>query len=42
MAARQSSTSSEKISSHDNDVNEYNLFDSDVAEISEPSDDVGP
>ena len=42
MAARESSTSSGKISSHDNDVNEYNLFDSDVAEISKPSDDVGP
>ena len=42
MAARQSSTSSEEISSDENDVNECNLFDSDVEETSEPSEDVGP
>ena len=42
MAARESSTSSEEISSDENDVNECNLFDSDVEETSEPSEDVGP
>ena len=42
MAARESSTSSEEISLDENDVNECNLFDSDVEETSEPSEDVGP
>ena len=42
MATRESNTSSEEISSDENDVNECNLFDSDVEETSEPSEDVGP
>ena len=42
MAARESSTSSEKISSDENDLNECNLFDSDVEETSEPCEDVAP
>ena len=42
MAARESSASSEEISLDESDVNGCNLFDSDVEETSEPSEDVGP
>jgi len=42
MAARESSASSEEISSDESDVNGCNLFDSDVEETLEPSEDVGP
>jgi len=42
MAARESNTSSEENSSDENAVNECNLFDSDVEETSEPSEDVEP
>ena len=42
MAARANSTSSEEILSDENSSNEYNLYDSDVGEVSENSVDVGP
>ena len=45
MAARaisESSDSSEEISSNESDFYDVNLYDSDVAETSEPSEEAGP
>ena len=42
MAVRASSSSSEEILSDGNDSNNCNLYDSDVGEMSETSQDVGP
>ena len=42
MAARASSSSSEEILSDGNDSNDCNLYDSDVGEMSETSQDVRP
>ena len=42
MAVRASSSSSEEILSDGNDSNDCNLHDSDVGEMSETSQDVGP
>ena len=42
MAVRASSSSSEEILSDRNDSNDCNLYDSDVGEMSETSQDVGP
>ena len=42
MAARASSSSSEEILSDGNDSNDCNLYDIDVSEMSETSQDVGP
>ena len=45
MAARaisESSDSSEEISSNENDFYDVNLYDGDVAETSEPSEEAGP
>ena len=42
MAARASSSSSEEILSDGNDSNDCNFYDSEVGEMSETSQDVGP
>ena len=42
MAVRASSSSSEEILSDGNDLNDCNLYDSDVGDMSETSQDVGP
>ena len=42
MAVQASSSSSEEILSDGNDSNDCNLYDSDVGEMSETSQDVGP